>query len=112
VSRLEEIAAWMKINADAIHGTRPMPPYKAGNVAFTRKGNSVFAIYVASADESTVPASVLVPQVQPAAGSTVQLLGSRARLSWEKSQNGIRIDVPDANRAAPARHAFVFKIDT
>lgn len=110
VSRLQDIAQWMKVNAEAIHDTRPMPPYKSGKVALTRRGHTVYAIYMAGTEEKTLPASVTVPQVQPATGSPVQLLGSTARLTWEPNAGGIQISVPEAQRTAPVRDAFVFKI--
>jgi len=36
VSRLEEIGCWMDVNADAIHGTLPAPPYNRCTVQVRR----------------------------------------------------------------------------
>src|SRR5208283_3794243 len=44
--RMREIGDWMKVNGEAIYATRPIAPYKEGNVSFTRKGGTVYAIYV------------------------------------------------------------------
>jgi alpha-L-fucosidase len=42
--RMKEIGEWMRVNGEAIYGTRPVPPYKDGQTVFTRKGNRVYAI--------------------------------------------------------------------
>ncbi|MHC1767114.1 MAG: alpha-L-fucosidase [Verrucomicrobiia bacterium] len=39
VQRMREIGDWLDVNGEAIYGTRPIAPYKDGNVIFTRKGN-------------------------------------------------------------------------
>ena len=36
VARMREIGAWMEVNGEAIYGTRPVAPYKEGQVVFTR----------------------------------------------------------------------------
>ena len=45
VKHLEEIGRWMAVNGAAIHGTRPMPPYKQGRVAFTAVGHTLRALW-------------------------------------------------------------------
>ncbi|MCL5099485.1 MAG: alpha-L-fucosidase, partial [Candidatus Omnitrophica bacterium] len=37
VERLREIGAWMKVNGEAIYGTRAIAPFKDGQVVFTTK---------------------------------------------------------------------------
>ena len=53
LSRLEEIGDWMKVNGEAIYGTRPIAPYKDGQVVFTSKGQTVYAIYLTKNDNAT-----------------------------------------------------------
>ena len=36
--RMQEIGHWMRVNGQAIYGTRPVAPYKDGQTVFTRKG--------------------------------------------------------------------------
>ena len=56
--RMQEIGAWMKVNGEAIYGTRPIAPYKDGNVSFTRKGSTVYAIYVAKGESDGMPQQI------------------------------------------------------
>ena len=37
VKVLKEVGAWLKVNGEAIYGTRPVRPYELGNVFFTGK---------------------------------------------------------------------------
>ena len=60
VQRMKEIGDWMKVNGEAIYGTRPVAPYKAGQVVFTRKGNVVFLTEVL--DEARERVKLLNPQ--------------------------------------------------
>ncbi len=111
LSRLKEIGAWMDVNSEAIYGTRPAAPYRDGRCALTRKGNSIFAIYLAEEGENTLPQQVRLTSVQPAAGSSVRLLGSAAKLPWSRDGGVTVIDVPDAVRnSPPSRDAFVFQV--
>lgn len=57
-SRLKEIGKWMKINSEAIYGTRTQPPYASGKFVFTAKGiNTVYTIYLPDKDEIKTPAN-------------------------------------------------------
>jgi alpha-L-fucosidase len=112
VSRLREIGDWMAVNAEAIHGTRPIAPYKEGRVAFTRRGKEVYAIYLASENETALPEKISVMSLHPAPGSPVRLLGSNARLRWRVEDGASVIDIPAPIRSSPpVRHAYVFKFD-
>ncbi len=43
-ARLREVAAWMFVNGEAIHGTRPWITSREGDTWFTRKAETVYAI--------------------------------------------------------------------
>ena len=108
--RLAALAAWMKVNSEAIYGTRPIAPYMSGQVRFTRaKDGAVYAIYLPKDGESTMPRDVTVPDYSPAAGATMTLLGSDRTISWETSGAGFVAHIP-TGLAAPNADAWVFKI--
>lgn len=46
IERIKGIGSWLKINGEAIYGTRPAAPYRAGNFAFTQKDGNVYAIRI------------------------------------------------------------------
>lgn len=99
VSRLEEIAEWMAVHSEAIHGTRAVAPYKEGNVAYTRKGNTVYAI-VLRGEREAAPR-----QIRLAARGNVQLLGYKKGL---RAENGV-VNIP--SDASLHRYAFVLKFE-
>jgi alpha-L-fucosidase len=111
LSRLKEIGEWMNVNSDAIYGTRPIAPYLDGRCALTRKGSAVYAIYLAEEGENTLPPQVRLHSVKPAAGSSIRLLGSPAKLSWSRQGEATIIDLPeDVRKSPPTRDAFVLQI--
>ena len=62
VKVLKEIGAWLKVNGEAIYGTRPVKPYELGNVFFTGKADgTVYAIALSSQDGEPMPKSVILP---------------------------------------------------
>jgi len=103
----------MKINSEAIYGTKPVKPYQENKIAFTQKGNSVYAIYLPDSEEKIIPAKVLISTFQPKNNSKVYLLGYEKPLSWEKSGNGIVINIPLALQRKPVcQNEWTFKIQT
>lgn len=103
VQRLGEIGAWMKVNGEAIYGTRPVAPYRDGKVCFTRgKDGATYAIYLLDEGEP-VPESVWLKGVTPAAGASVRMLGSDASLKWQQVGGGTRVSLPGV--AGAGRHA-------
>ena len=111
VGRMKEIGDWLDVNGEAIYGTRPIAPYKDGNVVFTRKGESAYAIYLTSKEGEAMPQPISFAGLAPAPGSKVQLLGSRKNLSWQTDAAGRTVVAIPASLAQspPCRHAFALK---
>jgi alpha-L-fucosidase len=111
VERMKEIGDWMKVNGEAIYGTRPIAPYKEGQVVFTRKGRVVYAIYLAPKEGDGLPAKIRCKSLQPEAGSKVRMLGAKTSFNWQVSPAGeTTLEIPAAAVSSPpCRHAFVFK---
>jgi alpha-L-fucosidase len=100
----------MAVNADAIHGTRPLAPYKAGKVALTRRGSRVHAIYLAAEGEA-MPERISVP-VAARPGSAARLLGSPAEIPWDRTAAGIDLRVPpEVAKAPPCAWAWTFVME-
>ena len=53
---LEDIGRWMKINSEAIYGTRALAPYKEGKVCISKKGDNTIYIYYMAEEEEKMPA--------------------------------------------------------
>ncbi len=113
-ARLRDLGEWMSVNGPAIYGTRPVAPYKDGQVAYTRGPNGVVnAIYLARENESRPPASISIPSFAPKRGTEVRLLGLEKPLRWEKEGKGCVVFVPaEASIHPPANWAWVVRFQT
>jgi len=108
--RLRGLGAWLRVNGEAVYGTRSMEPFGSGRVRFTRgKDDVVYAIYLADDQVPTLPGVIAVAGLRPAPGATVTLLGSEARITWEPSADGFQLRLPAGVRP-PAAHAWAFRI--
>lgn len=92
---LEELAAWMDIFAEGIHGTRSAEPYRSHNYAFTRTkdGSKVYAFYLYDEGE-TGRKEYQIPYTGAAAA--VKDVRSGCMLDFVKEQGGLRVTLPEA----------------
>ncbi|MBI5648437.1 MAG: alpha-L-fucosidase [Ignavibacteriae bacterium] len=112
-ARMRDIGAWLRINGEAIYGTRPVAPYKESNICFTRaKDGTIHAIYLTEQNEHTLPATITIRAFQPAPGSAVYLLGHTAPLRWEADGPGMKVYIPEALRSKPpCENAWVLRME-
>ncbi|MDZ7262318.1 MAG: alpha-L-fucosidase, partial [candidate division KSB1 bacterium] len=111
--RLKGIGDWLKINSEAIYGTRPISRFKDGKVCLTQNKTSgaVYAIYLADENETHPPAKIWLNRLQPASRAQVTMLGVPGKLSWQEVGNGVLIDIPQkAQHQPPCLHAWTVKI--
>ena len=109
---LDEMGRWMKVNGEAIYGTRAMAPYKDGKVCINRKGDDImYLFYMADAGE-TMPASVTMNGLTLPQGSRVNVLGSGAICSWKNGTDSFTVTIPQKVRQnPPSDHVWVMKIE-
>ena len=109
---LAGMGAWLKVNGEAIYGSRPAAPYIDGRLRLTRgKDGSRYFVYLADEKESGIPAKILVSAGRPADGARVTLLGTSAALSWKAEGDGFVVTVPESLRArAPGGYAWTVKV--
>lgn len=112
VSRLQQIGAWMRVNGEAIYGSRAVAPYRVGKFAFTRtRHGDVHAIYLPGEQEQRLPARLEIPGPAPRAGAQLALLGSDAPLAWSRQGERTVVQVPEAVRQATAgAHAWAIRL--
>ncbi|MEA1897667.1 MAG: alpha-L-fucosidase, partial [Bacteroidota bacterium] len=111
---LDDIGAWMKINGEAIYGTRAIAPYKKSKICYTNKKNSntIYAIYTPDKEETKIPQYILVDSFTPKENTLVTLLGSDVTLSWKNNGEGIIIEIPEKiQNKPPCQYAWCIKID-
>ena len=112
-SRLHDIGAWMTINGEAIHGSKPLLPYEAGNVHFTQSkdGKSKYLFYLSEADDVQLPTDITVKGFAVDKGSKITLLGTGAKLKWKAENGDLIINVPSLIQTKwKGKYAAVFKV--
>jgi len=87
---LLKLDEWLKINGEAIFGTRPWKVQVEADARFTSKGNFVYAAFLKWAgDEFKLKA------VKPVEGSKITMLGVPGNLDWTWDEaNGLTIKYP------------------
>ena len=110
LERMQQIGAWLKVNGEAIYGTRPIPPYKENSVVFTQGKEAAYAIFLSASEDAGLPAEIELSGLKPKPGSTVQLLGFKTALKWSVSPDGKAVvQTGSVSRDFRGRHAFVLK---
>ena len=94
VERLRGMGDWLKINGDALYGTRYWKEYAQENeqLAFTTKGKMLYAIMLAKpAAPFTIEATAGWTKNQV---KSVKLIGSQASVTWKMTPTGLQITPP------------------
>lgn len=115
---LQEYADWMDVNGDAIYETKPLKPYKQGNICMTtdKKGNSIY-YYMCKEGENKMPAEVKIEIAENAkahklAGRKVYLLGHKEALKTVKTSKGFSIKIPKKLQDnPPAKYVWAFRVE-
>lgn len=132
---VEDIGKWMKINSEAIYGTRPWRIFGEGpamataapltaqgfnegknkpldfeDIRFTKKNESLYATFFGWPDNQKVAIKSLAKDSREGSNPVikkVELLGHQGELESSQSSDGVSVKLP-ADR--PCENAFVLKI--
>jgi alpha-L-fucosidase len=132
---VSEIGAWLKINGEAIYGTRPWKiygegpstvaapekggfdgvkdvgskPFTAEDIRFTTKGKLLYAVLLGWPADGKVTIHSLAEHSPNWDGSIagLKLLGAPENLKWSRDENGLHLTLPDKK---PCATAFTLEI--
>lgn len=110
--RLKEIGAWIKVNGEAIYGSKGDSIIgQQGNFIFTHKANTVYAIYRGDEKKAVLPASATIMHVPAVQVKNVSMLGAKQKVKWTQERDKLVVAVPDKLlNKLPCKEAWVFKI--
>jgi alpha-L-fucosidase len=99
------VGKWLDVNGDGIYCTRAWTKFGEGQVRFTKKANTLYAINL------QWPAQpVTITSVTPAMGKVkkVTLLGHKGELSFTQTEQGLKVVFPQNK---PCEFAYTLKIE-
>lgn len=120
---LSELTHWMRVNSEAIHGTRPWTVYGEGptetaagsfkesaqytaqDIRFTTKGHTLYAITLGEPEQRVSITSLARGATRPV--KQVSVLGLRHALKFQQTDAALVIELPPR---LPTPHASAFKI--
>lgn len=116
VSRMRALGDWLRVNGEAIYGTRAVYPYTEGAFRFTRKRDVIYAILLAPepgrGGRKALPARLRLQSFRPAAGAEITLLGS-GKLAWTADERGTWVSIPRRLAISTSgRDAYTLRIPT
>jgi alpha-L-fucosidase len=112
--RLKEIGEWISVNGEAIYGshTPKNEVFRDGNIVFTQKGRTVYAIYLAQEGEDMMPEQIAIKYFAPDIDKGVTLLGSDVPLVGKRVGGESLIWLPQQlKEKPPCKFAWVFKFE-
>ena len=83
---------WMKTYGEAIYGTRVCAPYQSGNLSFTQKGDTVYAIRLYPVAQEAVESRIFVPYTGKI--SEIHMLDSGKEVAFTEADGGLTLTVP------------------
>lgn len=105
--RLKEIGAWIKVNGEAIYGSRMYTSFNDGDaVRYTQSkdGKTKYIFFFHFPDQQQV-----LGKISFSKKTTLQLLGSKSTLHWTKKENGFVVNIP-ANLQNVTDYVWVVKV--
>jgi len=125
---LLNIGDWLKVNGEAIYGSRPWIVYGEGptkvvggefreesggpftgrDIRFTRQGDTLYAILLDwPGEEVSIKSLSTILRLYTDDIESVEMLGMDEPLQWTRGEDGLRVKMPGKK---PCEHAYTLKI--
>ena len=106
-NRLKEIGGWMKINGEAIYGTRMYSVFGEGkNIRYTQsKDRSTRYIFMFDYPQK----ELLLTKMNLSKNSRLEMLGSKEKIKWKKNGEGVQLSLPPLKKGG-SDHVWVIKV--
>jgi len=109
---LDEIGRWMKVNGEAIYGTRAMAPYKDGKVCINRKGEKTWYVFYMADEGEKMPAEITMRGITLPAGARITVPGSGIKCKWQNGAESFTVSMPASLRSKPpSENVWVLKVE-
>lgn len=102
--RLKKIGKWLRVNHEAIYGTRPWITTSEGDLRFTRRGDIIYAIALKWPGEE-----LKIESIKAEEDLSVRMLGLEGKLKWRRGKDSLIIHFPPYHQR-PCEHAWVVKL--
>jgi alpha-L-fucosidase len=110
IERLKEIGEWMKVNKEAIYGTKTWSYFSEGdNIRYARNNKGEVFVYCKGWPEE----KLLLKKIKPLRGTFASLLGLNKKFNWKTTEEGTIINLPHElteETKRPCKYVYVFKI--
>jgi alpha-L-fucosidase len=108
IKSLKGLGEWLRVYGDAIYETRVCAPYKKDGIAFTQKGDSLYAIQIFDHEADVVSSEIWIPYEGKV--SEIIALDTRETVAFEKKENGYLLHLTEyAGDTAPIARVFCLK---
>jgi alpha-L-fucosidase len=98
----KDIGAWLKVNGEAVYGSRPFEVYGENSVCYTRNNSNVYATLLDWNGGPITLKSLHSGSATLGKVSKVELLGSDVQLTFVQNNQGLTVETNDSVWSLPA----------